>query len=458
MCGLAAATMLADAGHVVTVLERDPAPPPLDPAGAFDWDRKSVAQFGLGHWMHSRGTAIFRERLPRAYELLVDNGGYHFNLVKYLLSMQPEAIVEPEDDRFDLLTGRRSTLEWSLSTAADEHPGITVRRGEAIAGFLTEGQPAGGVPHIKGLRLKTGEEITADLVIDAMGRRSQTPEWLNAIGATSPAEEGEESGFAYYGRYLRSPDGSMPHIMGPLLAPYGSFSILSLPADNNTWSLTLYGLADDKPLRRFRDADVFERVVRACPLHEHWLAGEPMTEMKSMAGGVDRHREFVVDGVPCATGVLIVGDANACTNPSLGRGMTLGLMHVEVMVECIAEHLADPLALSLAFHERGEAVIGPWHDATTATDRRRVSDMKIYRDGGVPKPTSKEQIADLIGAAASTDAVAARVYGDVMGCMALPDEVLARAGVFDHIVGLADHITPEPLPGPDRDQLLELVS
>ena len=84
----------------------------------------------------------------------------------------------------------------------------------------------------------------------------------SSFGTTPPVEHAEDSGFAYYGRYYRSSDGSMPAVMGPLLAPYGSFSILTLPADNDTWAVTLYGLSDDKPLRRFRDPEVYDRVKR----------------------------------------------------------------------------------------------------------------------------------------------------------------------------------------------------
>ena len=46
-----------------------------------------------------------------------------------------------------------------------------------------------------------------------------------------------------------------------------------------------------------------------------------------MSGIVDRRRRAVVDGTPVATGILPVGDALCCTNPSLGRGITMGLMH-----------------------------------------------------------------------------------------------------------------------------------
>ena len=456
---MAAAMMLADDGHRVTVLERDAEPPPPDLEGAFSgWDRRSVAQFGLAHWLHARGTSILREQLPRVHRLLDENGGFHFNLVEYLLGLQPDATPEPDDRRFDLITGRRSTLEWAMATAANEHPGVTVRRGDSIAGLVTGSPGAGGVPHVIGLHLQSGGQVLGDLVIDATGRRSPTPDWLAAIGATPPVEHAEDSGFAYYGRYFRSSDGSTPAIMGGLLAPYGSFSILALPADNGTWAVTLYGLADDKPLRRFRDPDVYEQVVRACPMHAHWLDGEPITEMKSMAGVVDRHREFVVDGVPCATGLLTVADASSCTNPSLGRGITIGLMHVEVLRSCIAEHLDDPHALALAFHARSEQEIRPWHDATTAVDKRRVDDMRIYRDGGTPEPTPAEKIADVMQAAVTLDPLITRSFGDIFSCNATAEEVLARPGVFDRIIAMADQVSLDPPPGPDRAALMELVS
>ena len=457
MCGMAAAMMLADDGHQVTVVERDGAPPPPDPDGAFtEWDRRSVAQFGLAHWLHARGTSILREQLPAVHQALIDNGGFRFNLAKYLLAMMPDAEITADDDRFDLVTGRRSTIEWAMASAADAHPGVTVRRGEAVAGLLAdtdEGRP----PHVTGVRLASGDHLAADLVVDATGRRSPTPDWLAEIGAVAPVEHAEHNGFAYYGRYFRAP-GAMPPVLGGLLAPYGSFSILTLPADNDTWSVTLYGLSDDKALRAFRDPSVYERVVRACPAHAHWLEGEPITEMRSMAGIVDRHREFVVDGEPVATGILTVADASACTNPSLGRGITLGLMHVEVMRACVAEHLDDPHALALAFHERSAEEITPWHDATVRIDQRRVDEMRIYREGGTPQPTDAEKIADVMQAAVLRDPVITRGFTEIFSCFSTGEEVLARPGFLDRVIACADQVSTAPPPGPDRDELLELLA
>jgi hypothetical protein len=51
-------------------------------------------------------------------------------------------------------------------------PGLEVRRGIAVAGLVTGPAARDGVPHVAGVRLGTGEEVAADLVVDMTGRRS----------------------------------------------------------------------------------------------------------------------------------------------------------------------------------------------------------------------------------------------------------------------------------------------
>ena len=395
--------------------------------------------------------------MSAAYELLSDNGGFRLNLLEFMLSLQ-NGSTQPGDEKFELCTGRRSTLEWALATAADQHVGVTVRRGEPISGLTTGTSVIEGVPHVTGVRLTSGDEVLGDVVVDATGRRSPTLDWLEAIGGAAPIEHDEDSGFAYYTRYFKSDDGSVPGFLGPALAPYGTFSILTLPADNGTWSVTLYGLSDDKALRRFRDPDVHERVVRACPLQAHWLDGEPIGDMASMAGVVDRHRRFVVDGRPCATGLLSVGDASSCTNPSLGRGISLGLMHVELLRREIAAHLDDPASLALAFDEATEKEMRPYHDSTTRLDRDRVAGIRALLAGHAPTLDEEAALFGLFAAAAAIDVTVARAYSEMLQLYAVPSEVFARPGLVEHVRSLSDQISTDPLPGPDREQLLELVS
>src|SRR5205814_3870492 len=133
-------------------------------------------------------------------------------------------------------------------------PRLEVRRGVSVGRLMT-GAGSNGVPHVSGVRTEDGEELSADLVVDAMGRRSTLPKWLEQIGCAPVHEEAEDSGFIYYGRHLRSSNGGVPTPMGPFLLPIGSFSILTLPSDANTWSVTVFVASGDQPLKVLRHED-----------------------------------------------------------------------------------------------------------------------------------------------------------------------------------------------------------
>ena len=112
------------------------------------------------------------------------------------------------DEQFITITGRRSTIEYAVASVAERL--IPVRRGACVVGLLTGPSTAKGIPHVTGVRTMEAEEISADLIVDAMGRSSKLPNWLEAIGARRPIEEAEDSGFIYYTRFFRSTTGVVP--------------------------------------------------------------------------------------------------------------------------------------------------------------------------------------------------------------------------------------------------------
>ena len=401
--GSAAALMLAADGHDVVVVDRDAGPVPAGPDEAWEWDRRSIRQYRFAHGLLPRGHRLMAQYFPHLVEQLRQLGGLEINLAHAFVDLVPGSDHRPDDDRFATVTARRPTFDWLWASALADEPTISVCRGVPVVGLLRGADVEPGVAHVAGVRLADGTELRADLVVDAGGRGSPVADLLADIGAPQPTTAEHDSGFAYTGRYYRSPNGELPELRAPIITPMGSISLLTLPADRATWSVTVYTRADDRALRPVRDPDVFDRVLRACPLHAHWIDGEPIRDIASMNGIANRVRRFVVDGLPVATGLVALGDAHQCTDPSLGRGMTMGLMHSEVLRNVLREHDAEPTELVLAFDAATRAVIGPWYDATVQNGQLRLAEMAAAVHGEPFAPEGPAAIAMALGRAKSVD-------------------------------------------------------
>ncbi len=460
VAGLSASMLLAEAGHDVTLLERDAAEPPA-PAEAWEaWERRGVNQFRLLHFFMPRFRIALEQELPQVAKALEAAGALRFSLIGEV----PVAVTggeRPGDDDFTSLTARRPVLESVMGIAAASTAGVTVRRGVAVAGLVTGAQAIRGVPHITGVRTAAGEEIPADLVVDATGRRSALPDWLESAGARRPVEELEDSGFVYYGRHFRSADGTTPVALGPGLQAYGSVSTLTLPADNGTWGIGVIASAADKALRGLRDVDQWTAVVRSLPLAAHWLDGEPIEDrVVTMSKIEDRHRSFTVDGAPVATGVVAVADSWACTNPSLGRGASIGMMHCQALRDLLrTTGVDDPAAFTAAWAQATESVVEPWYRATLSFDRHRLGEIDAEIRGVPYRPEGDDwDIVKSIFFAAGQDPDCLRAALSIQTLLGRPEEVFADAAVFEKALTLGAGWRDAPSFGPSRSDLLSIVA
>ncbi len=459
--GLGLGMMLARDDHAVTLLERDDQPAPDDAEEAWtSWERKGVNQFRLPHLFLPRYRQIIERELPEVAASLDKDGALRFNPV----SDAPDFVTggpREGDDRYEMLSGRRAVVERSVATVAEQTPGLDVRRGVSVEGLLRGSEAISGVPHVTGVRTTEGESLSADLVIDCSGRRSALPTWLEAIGARSPEDEVADSGFIYLGRHFRSRDGQLPVSLGPGLQPYGSISVLTLPADNNSWSVTLIARSGDRALLGLRDLQRWESVVRSLPTVAHWLDGDPIEErIVVMAKIEDRHREMRPDGTPVATGILAVADAWACTNPSVGRGASIGMTHAQALRDTLRQTGADrPAELSEAFASATATTVEPWYQGTLSFDRHRLNEMEAVAEGTTYDPGDPQyEITNALALASSKDPDAFRGFIDVVGVLELPEAVLARPGMFDKVVELGADWRCEPAIGPNRDELVAMAT
>jgi 2-polyprenyl-6-methoxyphenol hydroxylase-like FAD-dependent oxidoreductase len=444
LCGLTAAMMLARDGRRVTVLERDPAPIPEDPGAAWErWRRDGVVQFRQAHYLQPLGRAVLEDELPDVLEAFKAAGAYRFDPIAHMLPGERRA----DDDRFVTWTGRRTTLESVVARAAENEPGVEVRRGVSVTALET--RRLDGRVHVCAIRTDAGDRLVGDLVIDAMGRGSQLPKLLAAAGGDPVHEVAEDSGFLYYTRHFR---GALPEVRGPINTPVGTFSILTLPGDNGTWSITLYGSAGDQPLKALRDPAKWTALVRACPRHAHWLDGEAVTPVMPMGGVVDRLRS--TNGGSPPLGLVSLGDAWACTNPSMGRGMALGLKHAATLRRVVRSNDDVPAA----FAQATEAELRPWYDSTVLVDRARVVEINALRNGEAPVLSDHigARVGRALPAAMSRDGEVFRAGLEIAACLSLPRDVFTRPGFAERVFELAAD-APRPAFGPNREALLTLL-
>jgi 2-polyprenyl-6-methoxyphenol hydroxylase-like FAD-dependent oxidoreductase len=450
--------LLAGAGLEVVVLDRDD-PAPAEASDAWEnWERRSVAQFHQVHVLQPGGRAVLEARLPSVIDAMVAAGLPEINLAELRarnLDVPGGTDLSPFVTR---TTCRRPVLEFGFTSAARSTPGVEIRNNTAVSGLVTGAEVIPGVPHIVGVLTESGEVVVGDLVIDAAGRRTPVPALIEAVGGKRPPEHAVELGFAYNSRYYRGD--ALPEYLEDVLCPLGSMSVLTLPGDDGYWSVTIYHSSKDKDMRRVRDPAVFERVLHSLPRHAHWADGTPMGGVDTMVSSANTTREFVVDGRPCATGLVPVGDAWGFTNPSLGRGISLGVMHAVAVADAAVNLVDQPNELFRSWDDVTRSVAVPWHASTVSFDAQRGPEVEALRQG-LPDPFDANDpsvaMPRAFNSALHYDREIFAWGQEIGGCLALPEQVLARAGSFERVIDVALAHPPYEAPAPSRAELEELL-
>jgi 2-polyprenyl-6-methoxyphenol hydroxylase-like FAD-dependent oxidoreductase len=459
LTGLAAALLLARDGHEVTVLERDPAEPVGDAEDLWEgWQRPGVSQFRLGHAMVARWRRVMEHELPDVLAEVERLGGQRISPIDLLpASFTGGQQAGDEDLRFML--ARRPVVEGAMAKVASRTPDVVVRRGVRAASLIQGPAAVEGVPHVAGVLTGSGEAVEADVVVDAMGRRSQLGDMLCAIGARRPVEEREQLGFVYYARHFRIIDDDSGPVVSRLVHLDG-MSLLVLPADGKTFSVLFSCASNDRELRALRDEQAWERVLALFPdFTEARSASEPITPVQVMPGGEDRHLAFVHDGAPIATGVVAVGDAATRTNPSLGRGSSIGLTHACVLRDVLREaDTTQPERLVMRFAEATEAEVMPLYRRTLADDRARMAEIQADIAGTPHPPADPDwSVTRALLALSAKDPRILRAYlrnfGHILDQGAAFDEPGVRAA-FDQ---LAPTLPRYPDTTPTRAQVLAAI-
>jgi 2-polyprenyl-6-methoxyphenol hydroxylase-like FAD-dependent oxidoreductase len=330
--GLLAARALTDTHDHVTIIERD---------GFRDGDdpRRGVPQGAHTHSLMPRGALAVDELLPGVLDELTRAGAVP---------------VEPLVDLRAIIGGRRLLhtpvgasavqasrpfLERHVRERVRELPGVELRYACDVVGLLA-GEHGTRITGVRVLRRAPGsaeESIPADLVVDATGRGSRTPVWLEGLGYDRPTEERPKVDLGYASRYLRLAPGAdleASVMVGPV--PGNARGMVFNAVEGGLRLLTLAGIgranhppADDEGFLAFATAVAPPDVAAAI------RAAEPTTGITAYRYPAYQRRHYRrLRRFP--DGLLVAGDALCSLSPIYAQGMTVAAVEALELRRCLA--------------------------------------------------------------------------------------------------------------------------
>jgi len=422
MAGLLAARVLADAYGQVTVIDRDE-------LSETPMHRRGVPHGRHIHGLLARGQQALEELFPGLTAELVAHGVPTGDMLADTRLYLSGHRLRQAHTGLVVLCASRPVLEGHVRARVRALPNLTFLDRCDIVGLATtpDGRRVAGVRVLRRADGSAEQVLGADLVVDATGRGSRTPVWLEALGYSRPQEDQVRIGLGYATRTYRLASDALGGDLAVLQAATpqhprtGALQML----EGDRWMLTLGGILGDHPptdpdgfldfARSLQFPDIYQTIRDAEPLDDPVPFRFPASV---------RHRYERLDRFP--DGLLVMGDAVASFNPIYGQGMSVAALEALTLRRHL-ERGAAPQPRRF-FRDLPRVVDVPW-DIAAGGD--------LIFPGVKGRRTLKSRLVSAyiarLHAAAAHDASLASAFVRVAGLVA-PPQTLLRPSIAGRVL------------------------
>ncbi len=416
MSGLLAGRALVDYYDEVTLLDRDALPLTCEP-------RKSVPQGRHTHGLLARGREVLEQLFPGFTVEMTAKGAVLDDIADAILWFNHGFYLCNVRGALSALAISRPMLEDGVRRRLLQFPNVRIRQRCHVVQCSYD-HDRGCITGVQVALADSSHEIetlTADLVVDASGRGSRSPAWLETLGYAKPREEQIQVNIGYKTRLYRRRPGDLHGKAGAIIAacpPDWRFGVI-LAQEGERWTVSLGGyFGTEVPSDHFGFIE-FARNLPKREIFDVIKDAEPLSPSLTYNFSTNQRRYY--EELPrFPEGFVVCGDALCSFNPVYGQGMTVACTEALALRECLAKGL-EGIGRRF-FRSAGRLIDIPWQIAVG-------SDLQNERVRG--KRTAQVRFVNWyiskLFQAANRDPVLATKFLEVINLMKAPSTLLAPA-------------------------------
>jgi 2-polyprenyl-6-methoxyphenol hydroxylase-like FAD-dependent oxidoreductase len=415
MGGLVAAAAVAPYFDHVTVVDRDTLPSGPD-------HRRGVPQSKHTHGFQPGGLMALDELLPGLTDSLVAGGAKPGDVSHRCGWYVGGGDLARGVSGFRGMGLTRPFVEHAVRSRVAALANVTLRdRTEVVRPLTRHGDLVVGV-EITAAGRHEADSLPADLVIDASGRTSRLPEWLDAMGLPTPEEERVHCRMAYLTRRWRFTNDVMGEDIFQVVTPDRTphFGVCAAQEDGS-YIVTLGGLLDSAPAKTDEAFHTFARGLPQARIADALEGAEPLTGYQPAHFPYSRRHRF--DRLAKhPVGLLALGHAIASFNPMYGQGMSVAALEGVALRDLLHRGPVDPKTYYKQAHRLEDVA---WKISTGGDLRfdavvgRRTADMRVMN-----------AYLDRLARIARTDATLAQAFLRVAGFVDRPESLFRPSVVW----------------------------
>lgn len=332
IAGLLAGRVLADHFDQVTIVERDRFPEKPQP-------RTGVPQSHQLHVLLYQGQRILEQLLPGLTDELASKGA---EAVDWIADYQ-WLFLGGWGPRFpsEITTNpcTRNLLEAIIRQRLTDKSHVEFLEACTVTDLLTNT----GNTAVKGVRVRerngTEVELPAQFVVDASGRSSKTPKWLQGLGYEIPKETAINSFLGYASCEYQSLSGQpldykVLYLMPK--APDNPRGGVIYRVEGDRWIVALIGVGRDYPPTDEAGFLDFAHSLHSPEIYQAIKDAQPISPIYGYQRTENRLRHYErLSRFP--ENFVVVGDAVCAFNPVYGQGMTVAALGALTLDQCLKQ-------------------------------------------------------------------------------------------------------------------------